>query len=117
MSVIKENDVCILIVDGFPSCYVKVEVIVPDIKPDWFEVGLIELSFPPAPIIWKLQENHLNGDIIHMQGKELQLQHLDKIIVKKEPIENLKLADIIDLSEWKKAKMNSNSSLEIKLIE
>lgn len=114
---IKENDVCILLVDGFPSTYVKVEVIVPDSKPEWLEVGLIELTFPPAPIIWKLQENHLAGDIIHMQGKELQLKPLEKIIVKKEPIENLKLADVIDLVQWKKSKMNSNSSLEIKLTE
>lgn len=114
---IKENDICILYIDGFPSTYVRVEIIIPDSKPDWLEVGLVELTFPLTPIIWKLQEKHLEGDIIYMQGKELSLKPLEPIIVKKETKENLKEAKVIDLEAWKKSKIIFDTSLEIKLTE
>lgn len=80
---IKENDVCILYVNGLPGNFVRIESIEPDVKPGWYEVNFIELTFPLQTIKWKIDEDHLKGGNINMKGTTFNLQLVPNQVNKK----------------------------------
>ncbi|HNY63920.1 MAG TPA: hypothetical protein PKM41_00675 [Deltaproteobacteria bacterium] len=44
-----------------PSVYARIEMITADIKPHWYQVRLLFLSFPPQETTWILREEYLDG--------------------------------------------------------
>lgn len=106
MSLIKENDVCILYVNDLPQGFIRIESIEPDSKPGWYSVQFIELMFPIQVIKWKIDEEHLKGADINMKGFKFNLQLLNCQIEKKQSEEVLdankpNYGKVINLVDWK----------------
>lgn len=106
MSIIKENDVCIIYVNDLPQGFIRIESIESDIKPGWYSVKFIELLFPIKVNTWKIDEEHLKGADINMKGFKFNLQPLMCQVDKKNSVDNedtnkTNNCDVINFMDWK----------------
>lgn len=106
MSLIKENDVCIIYVNDLPQGFIRIESIESDIKPGWYSVKFIELLFPIKVNTWKIDEEHLKGADINMKGFTFKLQPLACQVDKKNSMENevidkTNYGTLINFMDWK----------------
>ncbi|HPX51545.1 MAG TPA: hypothetical protein PLR49_14030 [Deltaproteobacteria bacterium] len=72
------GDVIAVYIDDKPSVYARVESIIPDIKPHWFQVRLLFLSFPPQETTWILREEYLEGSPFTMKDIPVRIMALGK---------------------------------------
>ena len=72
------GDVIAVYIDNKPSVYARVEAIAPDIKPHWFQVRLLFLSFPPQETTWILREEYLEGSPFTIKDIPVQILPLGK---------------------------------------
>lgn len=72
----KINDVVLIYVDGKPGFYARVDDIVPDEKPGWWQVQLLVLTFPIQTFNWILDEYQLEGADFTMGGTPLRLTEI-----------------------------------------
>jgi len=70
------NDLVLVYVDDKPGFYARVEDIVPDVKPGWWQVTLLVLTFPLQVFTWILDEYQLEGADFTMGGTPLRLEDL-----------------------------------------
>ena len=70
------NDLVLVHVDNKPGFYARVEDIVPDVKPGWWQVSLLVLTFPLQVFTWILDEYQLEGADFTMGGTPLRLEDL-----------------------------------------
>ena len=70
------NDLVLIHVDDKPGFYARVEDIVPDVKPGWWQVTLLVLTFPLQVFTWILDEHQLEGADFTMGGTPLRLEDL-----------------------------------------
>jgi len=78
------SDLVLVNVDGKPGFYARVEAIVPDVKPGWWQVKLLVLSFPLQVYTWILEETQINGLPFTMGGTPIKLE---KVVSPAEPAE------------------------------
>lgn len=71
-----ENDLVLVHVDDKPGFYARIEEIVPDVKPGWWQVKLLVLTFPLQVFTWILDDSQLEGHAFTMGGTPLQLEKL-----------------------------------------
>lgn len=71
-----EQDLVLVHVDNKPGFYARVEEIVPDVKPGWWQVKLLVLTFPLQVFTWILDDNQVEGEPFTMGGTPLQLEKL-----------------------------------------
>ncbi len=72
------GDVVIIHIDNKPSVYARIEVIGPDIKPKWYQVKFLFLSFPPQEMTWILKREYLEGSSFTMKDIPIQIVALEK---------------------------------------
>lgn len=71
-----EHDLVLVHVDNKPGFYARVEEIVPDVKPGWWQVKLLVLTFPLQVFTWILDDNQIEGEPFTMGGTPLCLEKL-----------------------------------------
>jgi len=79
------GDVVIIHIDNKPSVYARIEVIEPDIKPKWYQVKFLFLSFPPQEMTWILRREYLEGSSFTMKDIPIQIITLEKPGRQKQP--------------------------------
>jgi hypothetical protein len=68
------NDIVLVHVDNKPGFYAKIEDISPDVKPGWWQVRLLVLTFPLQVFTWILDEFQLDYAPFTMGGTPIQLE-------------------------------------------
>ena len=71
-----EQDLVLVHVDNKPGFYARVEEIAPDVKPGWWQVRLLVLTFPLQVFTWILDDHQIEGAPFTMGGTPLQLEKL-----------------------------------------
>lgn len=70
------NDIVLVHVDNKPGFYARIEDISPDVKPGWWQVRLLVLTFPLQVFTWILDEFQLEYAPFTMGGTPIQLEAL-----------------------------------------
>ena len=70
------NDIVLIHVDEKPGFYARIEEIDPDVKPGWWQVKLLVLTFPLQVFTWILDEFQLEGAPFTMGGTPLRLEEV-----------------------------------------
>lgn len=68
------HDLVLIHVDSKPGFYARVEEIVPDVKPGWWQVKLLVLTFPMQVFTWILDDSQIEGADFTMGGTPLRLE-------------------------------------------
>ena len=67
------NDIVLISVNNKPGFYARIEDITPDVKPGWWQVQLLILTFPLQVFNWILDEYQLEGADFTMGGTPLRM--------------------------------------------
>jgi hypothetical protein len=59
-----------------PAVYARIEAIDPDVKPGWWRVKFLMLTFPPHPAVWILEREQIDGKPFTMGGTPVRLEHV-----------------------------------------
>src|SRR5512135_2258917 len=68
------NEVVLVNVDNKPGFYARIEDIAPDVKPGWWQVRLLVLTFPLQVFTWILDEFQLEYAPFTMGGTPIKLE-------------------------------------------
>lgn len=68
------NDIVLVHVDNKPGFYARIEDIAPDVKPGWWQVRLLVLTFPLQVFTWILDEFQLEYAPFTMGGTPIRLE-------------------------------------------
>lgn len=68
------NDIVLVHVDNKPGFYARIEDISPDVKPGWWQVRLLVLTFPLQVFTWILDEFQLEYAPFTMGGTPIRLE-------------------------------------------
>src|SRR5512146_2315313 len=71
------NDLVLVHVDRKPGFYARIEDIVPDVKPGWWQVKLLVLTFPLQVYTWILDESQVAGADFTMGGTPIRLEKVE----------------------------------------
>lgn len=71
------NDLVLVHVDHKPGFYARIEEIVPDVKPGWWQVKLLVLTFPLQVYTWILDESQVAGADFTMGGTPIRLEKVE----------------------------------------
>ena len=69
-----EKDVVRIWYEENPIGFARIEAILPDPKPDWYQVRLLLLQEPLQLVTWILRERYINGDEFTMGGNRMRLE-------------------------------------------
>src|SRR5512136_2766093 len=78
------NDLVLVHVDRKPGFYARIEEIVPDVKPGWWQVKLLVLTFPLQIYTWILDESQVAGADFTMGGTPIRLEKVESPHVRAE---------------------------------
>lgn len=70
------NDLVLVHIDNKPGFYARIEAIMPDLKPGWWQVKLLVLTQPLQVFSWILDESQINGAPFSMGGTPVMLEKL-----------------------------------------
>ena len=70
------HDLVLIHVDNKPGFYARVEEILPDVKPGWWQVKLLVLTFPMQVFTWILDDSQIEGADFTMGGTPLRLENV-----------------------------------------
>ena len=70
------NEIVLVHVDNKPGFYARIEEIEPDVKPGWWQVRLLVLTFPLQVFTWILDEFQLEYAPFTMGGTPIQLEQV-----------------------------------------
>ena len=68
------NEIVLVHVDNKPGFYARIEDISPDVKPGWWQVRLLVLTFPLQVFTWILDESQVSGAPYTMGGTPVCLE-------------------------------------------
>jgi hypothetical protein len=68
------NDIVLVHVDNKPGFYARIEDILPDVKPGWWQVRLLVLTFPLQVFTWILDEFQLEYAPFTMGGTPIRME-------------------------------------------
>lgn len=74
MVAINVNDVVLVHVDEKPGFYARVDEIISDVKPGWWQVQLLVFTLPLQVFTWILDEFQLEGGDFTMGGTPLRME-------------------------------------------
>jgi hypothetical protein len=78
------NDLVLVHIDNKPGFYARIEDIAADVKPGWWQVKLLVLTFPLQIFTWTLDESQINGAPYTMGGTPVKLENVVSPMVKVE---------------------------------
>ena len=70
------NDLVLVHIDQKPGFYARIDGIIPDVKPGWWQVKLLVLSFPLQVFTWILDESQIAGAPFTMAGTPVKLEKI-----------------------------------------
>ena len=70
------NDLVLIHIDHKPGFYARIDDIIPDVKPGWWQVKLLVLSFPLQVFTWILDESQIAGAPFTMAGTPVKLEKI-----------------------------------------
>jgi hypothetical protein len=79
------NDLVLVHIDNKPGFYARIESIAPDVKPGWWQVKLLVLTFPLQVYTWILDESQINGASYTMGGTPIRLEKVESPVPREEP--------------------------------
>ena len=68
------RDIVLVHVDNKPGFYARIEEVNPDVKPGWWQVRLLVLTFPLQVFTWILDEYQLEGAEFTMGGTPIRME-------------------------------------------
>uniref|UniRef100_A0A831UAJ0 Uncharacterized protein n=1 Tax=Geobacter metallireducens TaxID=28232 RepID=A0A831UAJ0_GEOME len=68
------NDLVLVHIDNKPGFYARIEDVSPDVKPGWWRVKLLVLTFPLEIYTWILEEAQINGTPFTMGGTPIRME-------------------------------------------
>jgi hypothetical protein len=68
-----ENDIVLLHFEDQPVVFARIEAIVADVKPDWYQVTLLLLKVPLQTVTWILRDVYIDGEEFTMSGNRVRL--------------------------------------------
>lgn len=71
-----ENDIVLIYLEDNPMTFARIEGILPDSKPDWYQVKLLILQVPLQVVTWILKDVYINGEVFQMNGKQMRLERV-----------------------------------------
>lgn len=71
------GDLVLVHIENKPGFYARIERIMPDVKPGWWQVKLLVLTFPLQVYTWILDESQINGAPFTMGGTPVMLEKLN----------------------------------------
>lgn len=74
---IENNDIVLVHVDNKPGFYARIDNIAPDVKPGWWQVRLLVLTFPLQVFTWILDEFQLQYAPFTMGGTPIRLEPVE----------------------------------------
>lgn len=72
----KTDDIVLIHVDNKPGFYARIEEMVPDAKPGWWQVSLLVLTFPLQVFTWILDEYQIEGADFTMGGTPIRMEEV-----------------------------------------
>ncbi len=79
------NDLILVHIDNKPGFYARIESITPDVKPGWWQVKLLVLTFPLSVYTWILDESQIDGAPYTMGGTPVRLEKVESPLPRQEP--------------------------------
>ena len=67
------GEIVAVYIDDQPSVYARIEDYEADVKPRWFKVKMLFLTFPPQEITWLLREAQVDGEQFTMNNIPVRL--------------------------------------------
>jgi hypothetical protein len=74
-----EGDLVLIHYQETPTVYARIESIEPDVKKDWYRVGLLLLTIPAQTATWILREEYINGTSFTMGGESMRLEEVKRL--------------------------------------
>jgi hypothetical protein len=81
----EEKDVCMMYVNQFPDCFVRINHMWPDEKKGWWKVNFNRLQIPLVMATWILDENQIRGGEFTMNNVPIRLQLMPIPVIAEEP--------------------------------
>jgi hypothetical protein len=106
------NDIVLVHVDNKPGFYARIEDISPDVKPGWWQVRLLVLTFPLQVFTWILDEFQLEFAPFTMGGTPIRLEPVVSPIE-----EERQQQEQQELKERKRLRQESGSSKVVSLAD
>ncbi|MBK5274297.1 MAG: hypothetical protein JJE30_04520 [Desulfuromonadales bacterium] len=106
------NDIVLVHVDNKPGFYARVEDISPDVKPGWWQVRLLVLTFPLQVFTWILDEFQLDYAPFTMGGTPIRLEPVVSPVD-----EERQQQEQQELEEQKRKRQESSSSKVVSLAD
>jgi hypothetical protein len=106
------NDIVLVHVDNKPGFYARIEDIEPDVKPGWWQVRLLVLTFPLQVFTWILDEFQLEYAPFTMGGTPIQLEPVVSPLE-----EERQQQEQQDLEERKRIRQEGGSSKVVSLAD
>ena len=78
------NDLVLVHIDNKPGFYARIEDVVPDVKPGWWQVKLLVLTVPLEVYTWILEEEQINGKPYTMGGTPVRMEKVESPLPKRE---------------------------------
>jgi hypothetical protein len=73
------GDLVLIYYQENPTVYARIESIEPDMKKDWYQVGLLLLTIPAQTVTWILREEYINGTSFTMGGQSMRLEEVKRV--------------------------------------
>jgi hypothetical protein len=70
---VQPGDLVLVYMEGNPAFFARVEMIRPDLKPEWYQVKLLILQIPLVVATWILRRAYIDGDEFTMGGRPVRV--------------------------------------------
>ncbi len=68
------GDLVLVYQEERPAFFARIEDILADPKPDWYQVKLLILQVPVTEAVWILREGYINGETFTMHGRMIRIE-------------------------------------------
>jgi hypothetical protein len=73
------GDVVLIHVDEQPAFFARIEEILADSKPGWYQVRLLVLKVPLTEVTWILRDRYIDGEPLTMDGRSVRLEKVERL--------------------------------------
>lgn len=88
-SSITEQELVLIHIDNKPALYARVEKITADIKPKWWQVKFLMLTFPLQLVTWIIDDEQIRGADFTIGGTPIRIEKLPATIEPEPPKEEM----------------------------
>jgi hypothetical protein len=73
------GDVVLIYCEEQPAFFARIEDILADKKPGWYQVKLLILQIPLTEATWILREEYINGEAFTMNSKSIRMKEITAV--------------------------------------